>query len=181
MDVLTQKKEERALIKQAQENPEKFAPLYDKYHKPILLFVFKRVEDFETASDLTSQVFINAIRNIKKFEDRGFAFSSWLYRIAINEVNMHYRKNKSSRIISIEIVKAGELIAEINSNKEDLKILEKVLLQLKENELQLIEMRFFEERSFKEIGELLVITENNAKVRTYRILEKLKNSFKSFL
>ena len=50
--------------------------------------------------------------------------------------------------------------------------------ELPEDELQLIEMRFFEKRSFKEIGEILEITENNAKVKTYRILEKLKKIIK---
>ena len=41
----------------------------------------------------------------------------------------------------------------------------------------LIEMRFFEKRSFREIGEILEITENNAKVKTFRALEKLKQIF----
>jgi RNA polymerase sigma-70 factor (ECF subfamily) len=48
---------------------------------------------------------------------------------------------------------------------------------LKENELQLIEMRFFEKRSFREIGEILDLTENNAKVKTFRALAKLKKKF----
>jgi RNA polymerase sigma-70 factor (ECF subfamily) len=48
---------------------------------------------------------------------------------------------------------------------------------LKEDALQLIEMRFFERRSFKEIGDILELTENNAKVKTFRALEKLKQHF----
>ena len=51
----------------------------------------------------------------------------------------------------------------------------KLLSQLNENELQCIELRFFEKKSFKEIGFMLGLTEVNAKVRTYRILKKLKN------
>ena len=38
-------------------------------------------------------------------------------------------------------------------------------------------MRFFEKRNFKEIGEILEMTENNAKVKTFRALEKLKQLF----
>jgi RNA polymerase sigma-70 factor (ECF subfamily) len=52
-----------------------------------------------------------------------------------------------------------------------------LLLTLKEDELQLIQLRFFEGLSFKEIGDILEVTENNAKVKTYRTLEKLKNKF----
>ena len=43
--------------------------------------------------------------------------------------------------------------------------------------MQLIELRFFEKRSFKEIGEILELTENNAKVKTFRAIEKLKQLF----
>ncbi|MBL7885021.1 MAG: sigma-70 family RNA polymerase sigma factor, partial [Bacteroidia bacterium] len=53
-----------------------------------------------------------------------------------------------------------------------------IISELPEDELQLIEMRFFEKRAFKEIGEILNITENNAKVKTYRIIEKLKKIVK---
>jgi RNA polymerase sigma-70 factor, ECF subfamily len=45
---------------------------------------------------------------------------------------------------------------------------------LKEDDLQLIELRFFEQRSFKEVAEIVGITENNAKVKVHRILERLK-------
>jgi RNA polymerase sigma-70 factor (ECF subfamily) len=48
---------------------------------------------------------------------------------------------------------------------------------LKEKDVQLIELRFFEKRSFKEMGEILELTENNAKVKTFRALEKLKTLF----
>ena len=48
------------------------------------------------------------------------------------------------------------------------------LAKMKEKDMQLIEMRFFEKRSFREIGEILEITENNAKVKAFRAIEKLK-------
>jgi RNA polymerase sigma-70 factor (ECF subfamily) len=52
------------------------------------------------------------------------------------------------------------------------------LQQLKESDMVMIEMRFFEERPFKEIAQILSITESNAKVKTYRILEKMKKIMK---
>jgi RNA polymerase sigma-70 factor (ECF subfamily) len=56
-------------------------------------------------------------------------------------------------------------------------VLLKVLPLLKESQLQLIEMRFFEKRSFREMGEILDLTENNAKVKTFRALIKLKELY----
>ena len=54
-----------------------------------------------------------------------------------------------------------------------------ILKKISAAEFQLIEMRFFEKRPFVEIGELLDITENNAKVKTYRVIQKLKILFKA--
>jgi RNA polymerase sigma-70 factor (ECF subfamily) len=57
---------------------------------------------------------------------------------------------------------------------DDQKLLMLALSKLLENEMQLIELRFFEERSFAEVGAIAGITENHAKVKVYRILSKLK-------
>ena len=77
---------------------------------------------------------------------------------------------------NIESLGIYTIIEEINESKIEEyhdKIVD-IISELPEDELQLIEMRFFEKRSFKEIAEILEIMENNAKVKTYRILEKLK-------
>ena len=58
-------------------------------------------------------------------------------------------------------------------------LLIKVIAQLPENELQIIELRYFEKRSYKEIGEILDITENNAKVKAYRVVSKLRKMLPS--
>ena len=60
---------------------------------------------------------------------------------------------------------------------EEKEKLVKILARLSDERLSIIEMRFFEKRSFKEIGEIMGITENNAKVKVYRTLDKLKKDF----
>ena len=61
---------------------------------------------------------------------------------------------------------------------EELKLkLPHILERLKEEELEVIELRFLEGRPFKEVAEILGITETYAKVKTYRILEKMKKLF----
>jgi RNA polymerase sigma-70 factor (ECF subfamily) len=65
----------------------------------------------------------------------------------------------------------------IDDNEHQREVLLKVLPMLKDKQLQLIEMRFFEKRSFREIGEILELTENNAKVKTFRALIKLKELY----
>ena len=56
-------------------------------------------------------------------------------------------------------------------------VLIQMIKKLKEDEVQIVELRFFEKRSFKEIGEILDITENNAKVKSHRVINKMKKLF----
>ncbi len=170
-------KSEEDLINSAKKNSNYFSLVYKKYHEQIFRFVYQRIDTIEEASDITSQVFLKALLNLNKFEFKGFPFSSWLYKIALNEVNQYYRKTKKERTVNIDNEKIEIFIEEIDEDNSENKIniLTKVLGELNEEKLLLIEMRFFEKRSFKEIAEILNITENNAKVKTYRVLDEMKN------
>lgn len=171
--------DELDLIKKAQKNPEQFGPLYKKYHEQIFRYIYQRLDDIELAHDITAQVFIKALLNITKYEYRGVPFSSWLYRIAKSELYQSFRDKKAERTINIDTVNVIAIIDEIESDEteENKKQLLNALSLLKEKDVQLIELRFFEKRSFKEMGEILELTENNAKVKTFRAIEKLKTLF----
>lgn len=168
--------QELKLINEAKKDSRRFGPLYNKYYKSIFLFVYKRVSDKELAADLTSQVFLKAMMNIQKYEYKGFPFSSWLYRIAANEVNMHYRSAKKMVQVSIRESDVNELINEIDeqTDEENRRLLIEAMNELPIESTQLIELRFFEKHSFKDIGHMFGITEGNAKIKTYRVVEKLK-------
>lgn len=166
--------EEKILIQEAQKDRAKFAPLYKKYFEQIFRFILKRVEGEEVAADITSQVFLKALTNIAKYKDMGFPFSSWLFRIARNELYDMYRKKEVEMVVSLETKGIVVMISEMGPDQKDHSHLTAALSQLDEDEMELIELRFFEDRAFKEIGEILNITENNAKVRTYRTLDKLR-------
>jgi RNA polymerase sigma-70 factor (ECF subfamily) len=171
---------EEDLILRSQADPESFKALYEKYFKTIFLFVLHRVADKQLASDISSQVFLKALLNIKKFKFRGLPFSAWLFRIALNECNDYFRKNHRHRIVTIEDHIVNNLHEELieNSREEDLRQrLPEILQQLSVDELQLIELRFFEQRPFKEVADIIGITENYAKVRVYRALQKMKKLF----
>jgi RNA polymerase sigma-70 factor (ECF subfamily) len=169
---------ESKLISAAKKDRRAFAALYDKYYEQIFLFVYKRMESQESCGDVCSQVFLKAMTHLHQYEDRGFPFSSWLYRIAINEVNQYFRNNKKAiRAVSIDHAQVQFIADEMGDGVEverALQALEAVLDDLDEPSLTLIEMRFFDQKSFKEMGQILGISEGNAKIKTYRVLEKLK-------
>jgi RNA polymerase sigma-70 factor (ECF subfamily) len=168
---------EQREIEAAKADPARFEVLYNRYYEPILQFVYKRVEGKEAAFDITSQVFLNAMLKLSQFKFVGSPFSSWLYRIALNEINTMYRKDKVQRSIKVEEHELKSVIQEINPDDdidEQYKKVEEALNDFEEEDVQLIELRFFEKRAFKEIGDILNMTENNAKVKLYRLLDKLK-------
>lgn len=174
-----QNDQEKTLIQEAKKDPARFSPLYTKYYGQIFMFVLKRVESEDTAADIVSQVFLKALTSLPKYRDMGFPFSSWLYRIARNEMYDLYKRQKIQMVVSTERRGIGDMINEMgDTRKEDYDGLYVALEKLDGEEMEMIEMRFFEQRPFKEIGEILDITENNAKVRTYRVLDKLKKWMK---
>jgi RNA polymerase sigma-70 factor (ECF subfamily) len=92
---------------------------------------------------------------------------------------MHFRKDSKNRTVNIESEQIASLFEELEEDyySEEKEKLVKILAALDDERLSIIEMRFFEKLSFKEISEIMGITENNAKVKLYRTLDKLKKNF----
>ena len=167
------------MVLAAQQDREKFSVLYNKYFKEIFLFILKKTADETLAAELSSNTFMKAMVNLTKYRDMGFPFSSWLYRIASNEVNKYYRDNNKVQEVQINerdaVTFLGKL--EIDDNTDQVNQLMSCLSEMKEDQSDLIEMRYFEKLSFNEIGEVLGITGNNAKIKVYRAIDKLKKLF----
>ncbi|MFK7980634.1 MAG: RNA polymerase sigma factor [Saprospiraceae bacterium] len=167
-------------IQVAQQNPAMFRPLYDRYYEPIFRYIYRRTTDESLSADLCSEVFFKAMQKLDKYEFKGVPFSAWLYRIASNEITQHFRNTQKNGTVSVEMTALPEIMEEMG----DLESIEKhqfrealipCLNELKPKDLEIIELRFFEQRPFKEIANLLEITESSCKMRTYRVLERLKN------
>ena len=172
--------DEEELIRNAQIDPDQFRLLYERYFKKIFLFVLHRVGNKEMTADITSQVFLKALININKYSFRGLPFSAWLFRIALNECNSFFRSNKRHRMVTLDESIVDHLHAELTADNtpQDLEErLPQILQKLSIEELELIELRFFEQRPFKEVASILNITETYAKVKVYRVLDKLKKFF----
>ncbi len=171
------------LVVLAKKDVKYFGQLYNKYFDRIFYFTFKRIGGNEDAAgDLTQQTFLKALANIGKYEDRGLPFSSWLYKIAQNEINAFFKSGSKTIVVDIEERNVQDLCDEGNiegiSSIEDQEKLIELLNGMKSEELDLIELRFFQGMSFKEIADIYAITEANAKMRVYRILERLNKKWK---
>lgn len=171
---------EQEIVEASKKDPRVFGKLYDKYFEGIFSFIYRRTENEELTSDLASQTFLKALQNIKKYEYRGLPFSAWLYRIASNEVNRFYNKKKRDKVFSLEEERVFELfeLEDTEFSEEQIQLLITTLKQLPTETIEILELRFFEGKSFKEISFILNIGESGAKMRLYRAVEKLKTNFK---
>lgn len=171
---------EEQIILLAKKDRKNFQLLYKKYYERIFLFLLRRCASEDIAADLTQQTFIKAMINLEKFEFRGLPFSSWLYRISLNELNLHFRETKKMRSVSFDESELTGIHSELPTAEESeevpMEMLVKALNILSEGELTLVEMKYFEKRGHKEISDILGISESNAKVKLHRVIKKMRNA-----
>ena len=172
-------RQEYEAIDKAKKNPSAFGPLYEKYFARIFNFIYTQTDDEALTADLCSQTFLTALENVNKFQFRGVPISAWFYKIASNEVNRHYRKLKSQKVYSLEEVRLRELFSREDEeySEETLTKLLELMKELPSDMLEVLQLRFFEDKDFKEIAFILDITESGAKMRTYRALDRLRKEF----
>jgi RNA polymerase sigma-70 factor (ECF subfamily) len=166
--------DERALIEAAQADPARFEGLYDRYVQRVYGFVSRRVGNRATAEDITSAVFEQALTSLPKFEWRGVPFAAWLIRIAANAITDHWRRTaRESGDAAPEMPDAGEMDA-----TEQRAILFQLVERLPALQRRVIEQRFGEEKSIREIAVALQRTEGAVKQLQLRALENLRKGMR---
>ena len=168
------------IVQNAMKKPAEFQVLYDRYFTSIFNYVYRKIDDEDITADLTSQTFYKALRNLKKYKFKGVPFSAWLYRIASNEVNRHYRFTNKKQVYSFDEKEFENLLAQNSSNQEEIDIDDIIyeMQKMSESDIAVLELRFFETKSFAEISYILDISESNCKMRTYRAIGKLRKLLK---
>jgi RNA polymerase sigma-70 factor (ECF subfamily) len=95
--------EEDRLVERARTDRQAFGQLYDRHFNAIYHYIARRVEDTETAEDLSAQVWERALTAIERYELRGVPFAAWLYRIAGNLVANHHRQRRLWRFVPLSL------------------------------------------------------------------------------
>jgi RNA polymerase sigma-70 factor (ECF subfamily) len=175
-------RQENEIIERSRSDTRAFGQLYERYFDRIYYFTLRQTGDEDVAGDLAAQTFVNALHHLPRYQFRGLPFSAWLYKIATNEINKYYRKKKGKKIFSIEETRVKELVEQTGAGTEDWDedLIQRLLTYLKDlptDMLQVLELRFFEDKDFREIAFILDITESGAKMRTYRALDLLRRNF----
>jgi len=176
---------EKILVIKSKKDPVAFGELYEAYYSQIFGYILKRTADIHATMDITSETFFKALNNIDRFRWKGVSFSSWIYRIASNEITNYYRKKKSGQEIKRELIDSPDTLnesfedeinkAEIELERhEEFLALHECISKLPEKYQEVIALRFFEEKKIKEIAEIIQKSEGTVKSLLHRGLERLK-------
>lgn len=148
--------------------------MYNTYADDIYRYIFVHVRDVDVAEDLTADTFTNAWKNIEKFD--GKQPRPWLYTIARNRLNDHWRKKPMIPLDEdIEIVSEIEATEVVLDRKTEQKRIIKALGSLPRDMKSVVTLRFLQGYSVKETGAALELSESNVRVIQYRALKKLKD------
>jgi RNA polymerase sigma-70 factor (ECF subfamily) len=168
---------ERQLVLQAQDgNSEAFGQLYDAYMERIYRFVYFRVEDQQTAEDITSQVFLKAWSNLDRFQFSRTPYLAWLYTIAHNAVIDHYRTRKvTTALDDVQLSQPDH--SEQVENEIDLTVemgsVKMALQSLTDDQQKVLTLKFIEGMSNNEIARHLGKREGAIRALQMRGLQAL--------
>ena len=180
------KQEDYLLVQRAVNGDQKaYASLLNRYRAPVYHAIYKMVNNRDDADDLTLEAFGKAFHKLSSYTPK-YAFSTWLFKIAINNCIDHIRKKRLYFLSIDEPIEAGaeddfasNLKASIRNPEEEIirdqqiKLLRHLITKLNTKYRLMIEMRFFEDLSYDEISRELNIPLGTVKAQLFRAKEIL--------
>lgn len=170
----TEKADERLLVQAAQKDPARFAELYELNFERVYAFAIRRLHNREAAEDLTAEVFRKALANLQRYKWRDVPFVAWLFRIASNLIADQAKRSAKEKDVVAN--KPGESTTEPSTIEavEKHARLFRLVQQLPNDQRRVIEMRFADEKSIREIASELGRTEGAIKQLQFRGLQNLR-------
>jgi RNA polymerase sigma-70 factor (ECF subfamily) len=165
--------DEQMLVQRAQQDLREFASLYDRYAERIYAYAQRELQDVALAQDVVSATFEKALKNLPYYRWRGTSFGAWLYKIARNEMMMHHRRYKwhlplLDRLISPQNV---EQIVQMQQQQDEVAW---AMMRLSSRDQELLRLRYYEDLSSAEIGEVLNKSPRTVRVALHRALKRLR-------
>jgi len=181
---MAKKYSDEQLAKMTVSDKDNFNELVDRYAEKIQRYVARITGNRPESEDLTQEVFLKSYQNIASFNSK-LKFSSWLYRIAHNEsvnlIKKHYRTKHVSFNDEIknkfqEDNLALKKIIDSDNSRQVRQSLEKMKLADRE----ILELSYFEEKSYLEIADILEISVNSVGPKIKRAKDNLKKIILSY-
>ncbi|MHC4566656.1 MAG: RNA polymerase sigma factor [Planctomycetota bacterium] len=171
--------EDQALVAAGGRDAEAAGRLYDKYYGAVLGYIYHCTFDKDVAEDLTANVFLAVFRHLGRYQWRQIPFRAWLYRVATNEVRMHWRRRNRIKAVAFESDSDSRATVQSADGSsvaaEEYRLLHRALLELRMKYRTVIILRYFEGKAIAEICEITGRKEGTVKSQLHRGLARLQD------
>ncbi len=161
--------------------PQDFEAWYHEYRSSVFRYVRFRVATREAAEDVTSEVFMKALRSFERYDETRASPKTWLLRIARNAVTDHLRALQRRGSLHVSLDRIPDLVADVPSQEERVIKQERIqrLLNgsqtLRKGDQEILSLRYGSGLQNAEIAQHLGISNNAVAVRLHRALRRLKS------
>lgn len=179
---------DRQLLERARHDPAAFGALFERHFDAVFGYVVRRTRDWDAAKDLTSEVFLKALKNAWRYRWKGVPVSAWLFGIANNELRMYFRRGKRAPMsLDALVAKSGlapadpgtlarerwEAEAELERAEAFTRV-QAALVRIPFKYQEAIALRFFEGKSVGEVARILGKREGTVKSLLSRGVARLR-------
>ena len=176
-----QTEKESSLIRRIQHHGDRQAAeeLISAHYREIYAFVFRQTGDLETAMDLTQEVFLAVLQSIHRYDPKRAGFRTWLYRIASHKLadlfrSPEYRFRQKTVPLEELMIPCDGSPEEQWLETEELQRLQQYIAELPDEIQSILRLRFYGEKNFREIAEILSLPEGTVKARYYAAIRTLR-------
>ena len=168
-------REEGQLVARAKEDPSAFGELYELHFQRMYRFVYSRVQDRAVAEDVTSEVFMKALRSIGRYQDTGRPFSAWLYQIAVNAVADRYRAQRPTDDIDEHYhLSDGSSLEETAAHRDEVRRVWALIEELPAQQRTALVLKFQEDMKIEDIAVAMGKTPGAVKLLVHRGVTRLR-------
>jgi RNA polymerase sigma-70 factor (ECF subfamily) len=168
--------EEKRLIERAKRDPREFGALYDRHFQQIYRFVYSRVREQTAAEDVTSEVFIKALKAMPRYQETGRPFAAWLYQIAVNAIADRYRTLRPSHSLDDfhDLSVGGPAIEDQAAQRDEIRRIWRLVEDLPLQQRTALVLKFQEDMKIEDIAVVMGKSSGAVKLLIHRGVSRLR-------
>ena len=167
--------DEQRIMEASQRDTNAFAPLYEMYFPRIYAYCARRTDTAQEAEDLTSTVFIKALRAAGTY--KGGSVAAWLFRIAHNELANYWRGKRPQVSLEAHQIDLPADTAPPGTalmQEEEAKAVRQAVSQLPPDQQNLLALKLNGQLTSQQIGEIIGKSASAVRVELHRIMKVLR-------
>ena len=169
--------DERDLVERAKRDPRQFGALYDRHFQQIYRFVYSRVREQTAAEDVTSEIFMKALKAMPRYQDTGRPFAAWLYQIAVNAIADRYRTLRPSQSLDDfhDLSIAGPALEDLAAHRDEIRRIWGLVEALPVQQKTALVLKFQEDMKIEDIAVAMGKSPGAVKLLIHRGVSRLRD------